>query len=145
MGLNYLAEIVFPICLFSELETKQQCFKEFLGTGFFIGTKGFFISARHVLPRDKVKNIEEKDSIQILPRMLVGEKTRFNPMRILELEAAPDDFDLVVGKTEYKPEVFLILIKMENLMVGKMLCLLDTLIVFTEKTNPVSRFLTRVF
>jgi hypothetical protein len=106
MGLNYLADVVFPICLFSELETKQQCFKEYLGTGFFIGTKGYFITAKHVVPQEKVEKIEKKDSFLILPRKQVGLKTEYDPVRITAFEAAPNDIDLVVGKTDYKPGGF---------------------------------------
>ncbi len=81
------AESIFPI-----IHKNNQGLFEFLGTGFFIGPEGEFITAKHVLLNDKNKNIPYSPCFIV---QSIGE-SRF--LRNIEFIFPHEKADLLIGK-----------------------------------------------
>jgi hypothetical protein len=104
--LYFFSENVFPICKIERSsETKEEKIIHFHGTGFTIGTEGFFLSARHVINKDCLAACERGQSL-IAPLKEVGSRGRsWKIGNITEVETHPTS-DVAIGKIDYRPPGF---------------------------------------
>ena len=99
-------DYIFPICeLYLNEANKKFKIKHFHGSGFFIGTKGYFLSAKHVISVGDFQNIKPKSVFGAILQNVEGNKRNRFTKNILQLEEHPK-FDIVLGKIEHTPPGF---------------------------------------
>jgi hypothetical protein len=102
----FLQSVICPLCRYTENEA--EAFVEQLhGTGFFMGSSGFFVTAKHVLEEAFEDAKRSGGRVGIFPNQMVDGDIRSLTVPIDAHEFAPPPFDVAVGKTEYFVNSFL--------------------------------------
>lgn len=86
------SHVVFPIVKIEMVNDKSQ-YREFLGTGFFIGDKGYFLTAKHVLNEKVLSDLKENELIAI---QLYLDNFRLFPISKIQGHGA-SNIDLAIG------------------------------------------------
>lgn len=99
----YLQSYVVPVCLFID-EDGVANLRKLIGTAFFIGRGGFYLTARHVL--EQAFSEAERDGREVC-LVVKNEHGRSDENRVLKIdkyEFAPEPYDVAVGWVGYHPE-----------------------------------------
>lgn len=104
--LIHFGEFVFPICrISSENGADAITLEHFQGTGFTIGTEGYFLSAHHVISKGDLEHCPEKRHIVGALKTSQGGTREWRAFVIRDVEQCPGR-DLAIGKIEYIPPPF---------------------------------------
>ena len=100
MDLYHFSEFVFPICeLRRATPADDFSVHQFHGTGFAIGSSGYFLSAHHVIEQRSVVAAQGHGYIAALVTNVRDGKRRWEPVRVIEVERCQQK-DVVIGKLE---------------------------------------------
>ncbi|MEA3221734.1 MAG: serine protease [Thermodesulfobacteriota bacterium] len=99
----YFTDFAFPICEFKLKEDGlRRITTHFHGTGFFIGTEGYFLSAKHVINNQDLNNCSSTVSYGVvLERNDNDRRPRF--ARDIKYVEEHEKYDIVLGKVDYNP------------------------------------------
>jgi hypothetical protein len=101
--LTYLSEYIFPIVKVKN-ENGEKTIIKFHGTGFFIGTNGYFLSARHVVSVEDINSLNQEEEIGIYvrpPQEFFTGTLVFYPIMYIENE--PNNLDASISKINANP------------------------------------------
>lgn len=98
----YFTDYAFPICEFKLKDDGSYKTTHFHGTGFFVGTEGYFLSAKHVINNQDLNNRNATVCFGVvLERNDNNRRPRFK-VEIKQVEEH-EKYDIVLGKVDYKP------------------------------------------
>ncbi|MDO9041270.1 MAG: serine protease [Desulfocapsaceae bacterium] len=98
-------DYVFPICRLHLNESGKYNIKHFHGSGFFIGGDGYFLSAKHVINNEDVKEITSNTAFGLILQDVQDNGLNRFTKTIICLEEHPK-YDVVIGKVDHAPEKF---------------------------------------
>ena len=106
--LYHFGEWIFPICRVKEdpKNSNNVSVEKIHGTGFFIGAEGFFLSALHVIGPKDIEFTDKTTWMAALPTIKVNQHLKYIPIKVLQVEAAPNKHDIAIGRTNYKTKPF---------------------------------------
>lgn len=100
----YLGNYIFPIVYVKHNEKDKEInVVDLYGTGFFIGNKGFFLTAKHVLSEELFNSTSSPSYFLAFLRKRVDNKSTWVPYQIKAVENAPSNIDVSIGKIDYEP------------------------------------------
>jgi hypothetical protein len=102
-SMNYLEEIVIPICLYKE-ENNQAKLISLCGTAFFINNLGIFLTARHVIENAKATSLEKNLKIGLNVKGNNPKNNNNVICPLLQYDFAPEGFDIAIGTIKYLTE-----------------------------------------
>lgn len=99
----FLQSYVTPICLFID-EDGTANLRRLIGTAFFIGRAGYYLTARHVL--EKAYAEAEKDcwEVGLVIKQNNGQSDDSGILKLNRYEFAPEPFDIAAGWVAYLPQ-----------------------------------------
>lgn len=101
MNSNYykFSDIVFPIVKIKIDSNNKAKYLHFLGSGFFIGNEGYFLTANHVLNEDLISDLknDEKIAIQIY-------NGNFQLLKVDYVENNDDKLDVSLCQVNFVPK-----------------------------------------
>jgi hypothetical protein len=92
-------DVVFPIIKIKVLDDLSIQNLEFLGTGFFIGNEGFFLTVKHVLNKSLFDKLAENEKIAV---QLMDKTIKAMPIDFLE--EYENNVDLTLGHVNFIPQ-----------------------------------------
>lgn len=98
----YLSSYVTPVCLFIR-DGEIADLQKLIGTAFFIGCGGYFLTARHVLEQALAAANESGQEVCLVVK---GQNGRSEESRVVQLERhefAPQPYDIAAGWIPYHP------------------------------------------
>lgn len=99
-------DYVFPICeLYLNEANNKFKIKHFHGTGFFIGSEGYFLSAKHVINTIHFENSSSKAVFGAILQDVKDNKLNRFTKKIMQIEEHPE-YDIIVGRIEHTPPSF---------------------------------------
>ncbi len=105
-NLLYLGEFVFPICEFAPADAPNELsIVRFHGTGFMIGTDGYFLSARHVINEECLSRLSDQHVLAAIIKTTDNNERVWKPARITNVEDH-SSIDVVLGKIDHRPPPF---------------------------------------
>lgn len=100
-----LGDVVFPLVKIKS-EGAEAHITEFKGTGFFIGTTGYFLTAKHVISQTLHSSLKENERLVALPLVNEDERRIQKVIQIENVEDGPNGWDISIGKTSFVPKPF---------------------------------------
>lgn len=104
--MSFLQSVVVPVCLYSEAN-EQALILSLQGTAFFIGQRGVFLTARHVVEAARSEATRRSCQIGLVTKADHGKSDRSMVTPLTSIEFAPAPYDVAVGKVSYRPQTFL--------------------------------------
>ena len=105
-----MREFVFPICIFDITKNNKSKITHFCGTGFSIGTEGYFLTANHVLKQNDLTNCNDNNYIGGIIHVTKNGKSNLEARKILKVEHSKE-WDISLGIIDYMPKPFFSLSK----------------------------------
>lgn len=99
----FLQSYVTPICLFKE-EDGIANLRKLIGTAFFVGRAGYFLTARHVLEQAFAEAVIEGWDVGLVVKENNGELDKDQLVKLNMYEFAPEPFDIAAGRVAYYPQ-----------------------------------------
>lgn len=98
----FLQSYVTPICLFKD-EDGVANLRKLIGTSFFIGRAGYFLTARHVVEQATTLAKKHGSEIGIVVKNNNGQSDENRVIKLGRYEFAPKPFDVAAGWVNYHP------------------------------------------
>lgn len=105
---HYIGAYVFPIVKMISKPGGKPVPQGVLGTGFLIGNEGYFLTANHVLSEATLNELTENEKIFAFLTNDDVINTNWEPQPISSgnVENAPFNYDLSIGKINHNPKLF---------------------------------------
>ncbi|MGO6754895.1 trypsin-like peptidase domain-containing protein [Rhizobium ruizarguesonis] len=100
---NYLQSYVVPVCLYRD-EDGIADLRKAVGTAFFVGRSGFYLTARHVLEQAFAETKATDLRVGLNVKADRGRSVENRVVAVELYENAPQPFDVAVGLSNYIPE-----------------------------------------
>ncbi|MBY3255693.1 trypsin-like peptidase domain-containing protein [Rhizobium laguerreae] len=101
-GKIFLQSYVVPVCIFEDGKS-GAILREVIGTAFFCGTRGFFLSAKHVFVEASAKAKERGLTVGLTIKADHGTSDASMVSPAMALDYAPEPYDIALGFMEYFP------------------------------------------
>lgn len=99
-------DYVFPICeLYPNEANNKFKIRHFHGSGFFIGTEGYFLSAKHLINNEDFKTADSKTVFGAILQDVQDNRLNRFTKNIMQIEEHPE-YDVVIGKIDHTPPGF---------------------------------------
>lgn len=110
----YLQSYIVSVVLYEHKEQGVNVL-EVIGTGFFINTEGYFLTAAHVISAAHKKAKEKKLQIGIVVKGENGKSPKSYISPLLTTENAPAPYDIALGHIDYKLEAQCLLLTFKQM------------------------------
>jgi hypothetical protein len=98
----FLQSYVTPICLFVD-EDGIANLRKLIGTAFFVGRAGYYLTARHVLEQAFAESVKDGREVGLVVKGNNGELDKDHVVKLNRYEFAPRPFDIAAGWVKYHP------------------------------------------
>lgn len=98
----YLQSYVTPVCLFTN-EGGIANLRKLVGTAFFVGRGGYFLTARHVLEQALGAANKSGQEVCLVVKGKHGHSDESRVVKLERYEFAPEPYDIAAGWISYHP------------------------------------------
>lgn len=98
---NFLQSYVVPVCLYEAKDEKEARVHHLIGTAFFVGERGFFLTAGHVIEQAKATAKAKDQKVGLAIKVGDDQSVGNGLVEIQNIEAAPNPFDIALGQIPF--------------------------------------------